>query len=75
METKALRRSQAHNWLGGVCAGIAYGFGFPVWVMRVLFLVLFFAGVGFPIFLYILLWILMPKWEQEPSDYAERVGE
>lgn len=74
MENKKLRRIPQKGWLGGVCAGFAYYFGFPAWVIRAGWaLSILFMGFGF--WFYILLWIFMPVISETPSDYAQRVDE
>ncbi len=46
--------------LGGVCAGLAEGFHVdPLWVRVVFLLLVFLQGVG--LFLYIILWLVMPE--------------
>lgn len=57
------------EWLGGVCAGIAYRFKIQTWIIRLIWAALFFL-YGFGLGLYILLWIFMPEAET-PADYKE----
>jgi len=46
--------------LGGVCAGLAEGFHLdPLWVRVAFVLLVFLQGVG--VFLYIVLWLVMPE--------------
>jgi phage shock protein PspC (stress-responsive transcriptional regulator) len=67
----ALARIPQRAALGGVCAGFAYYFSWPVWVARLLAAVLaFFGGAG--VILYVLLWILMPVAEALPHDFDGR---
>lgn len=67
---RKLRRitEDRHKRAGGVCAGVAYWLGAPVWLIRGLWV---FASVfgGFGGGLYVALWICMPKWEETPADY------
>ncbi len=72
-ETKKIYRDPDNKILGGVCAGIANYFGFdPLW-LRLFWAILFFAyGTG--IFIYILLWVIIPKAET-PSQKLEMKGE
>ncbi|NTW13789.1 MAG: PspC domain-containing protein [Candidatus Moranbacteria bacterium] len=56
------------NFLGGVCAGAAYCFGVPAWILRVT-LVLAVCLYGFGVMLYLVLWMFMPQWETVPDDY------
>ncbi|MFC2116843.1 PspC domain-containing protein, partial [Bacteroidota bacterium] len=48
--------------IGGVCAGLAAYFGIENWLMRLLWVIFFFAtGGGFLFILYIVLWIAVPN--------------
>ena len=48
--------------IAGVCAGIAEYFGWEVTLTRVLYVLVSILSAAFPgIFVYIVLWILMPK--------------
>ena len=72
--TRKLRRVTEHEWLGGVCAGVAYWLGAPVWLVRFLWAFSVLAyGAG--IFLYLFLWIFMPEWEKTPKDYKRITGD
>ncbi len=52
--------------LGGVCSGLAEGFHLDPLVVRVLFvLLIFLQGVG--IFLYVVLWLVMPERLDRPD--------
>ena len=58
--SRKLYRDGGDKFLGGVCSGLGHYMGIePVWV-RILFLILFF-GFGTGLFLYIILWILLPE--------------
>ena len=57
---KKLYRDPEDKKLGGVASGIAKYFGTDVAVIRILFLVFFFAG-GFGLLAYIILWIAVPE--------------
>ncbi|HEY4486148.1 MAG TPA: PspC domain-containing protein [Candidatus Paceibacterota bacterium] len=84
MTMRALGRIHANSWSidynrvslrsGGVCAGIAYWLGIRTWIVRlaVFLFVLFGSGIG--IFIYLTLWIFLPKWEKTPEDYEEISG-
>jgi len=62
------------SWIGGVCAGVAYYLGLPLWVVRLVWgVAFFFYSVGF--WPYILLWIFVPNAGKVPDDYAERTGD
>ena len=73
MPTK-LRKIRAGKWLGGICGGVAYRFGIPVWIVRAVWCFLTLTmGVG--LLLYILLWIFMPKWDTTPKDFIKVTGD
>lgn len=55
-----VRRYPRVGYLGGVCAGIAHYYDWNVRLIRVLMLVVFFIGGGFPMLVvYALFWYLM----------------
>jgi len=57
-----LYRSRNNRVLGGVCGGIAKWLGWDPTLVRILFVVISIASVGFPgTVVYLLLWLLMPK--------------
>jgi phage shock protein PspC (stress-responsive transcriptional regulator) len=56
---RRLYRDENNKVLGGVCSGLARYFGTDPMVMRIIFLVLAFAGAG--ILAYIILWIAVPS--------------
>lgn len=74
MMERKLRRVTEHEWIGGVCAGIGYWIGIPVWIVR-LFWTCIFLFVGIGAIVYILLWIFVSKWEDIPEDYYEVTGD
>jgi phage shock protein C len=48
--------------IGGVCGGIAKYFGWDAAIVRLLYVVLSVASVGFPgMLVYLILWIAMPE--------------
>jgi phage shock protein PspC (stress-responsive transcriptional regulator) len=55
-----LRRSDADRWIAGVCGGIGRLSGVESWIWRLLFVAGLIFG-GFTIFLYIVLWIFVPR--------------
>ncbi|MBD3180800.1 PspC domain-containing protein [Candidatus Poribacteria bacterium] len=70
-ESRKLMRIKPKGWLGGVCAGFSYWIGWPTWIIRALWTVVFFAG-GTGGLIYIILWIFMPATYDVPADYDER---
>ncbi len=57
---KKLRRPSEDRMIAGVCAGIAEFFGLDISLVRIATLVLILFG-GLSIWVYILLWIIVPK--------------
>ncbi|MGQ1908928.1 PspC domain-containing protein [Marinifilum sp. RC60d5] len=58
---RRLFRDPDHRILGGVSSGLAAYFGIDVVFIRLLFVLFFIFGYGFPLLLYIILWIVVPK--------------
>jgi phage shock protein PspC (stress-responsive transcriptional regulator) len=55
-----LRRSLGDRWLAGVCGGIGRITGVESWIWRMLFVLGLIFG-GFTIFVYLVLWIFVPR--------------
>ena len=55
---KSLYRDENNKVLGGVCSGIAAYFGIDPVIVRVLFTIFAFTGIGF--LLYVILWVFVP---------------
>ena len=58
--TTSLYRPTEGRWLAGVAAGLGLRFGVPVWIIRVAFALLCFAG-GLGALLYVAGWLLIPR--------------
>ena len=59
--TRKLYRDTDDRFIGGVAGGMSHYFGIEsVWI-RLLFLLLLFSSIGGIVFIYILLWILIPE--------------
>lgn len=55
-----LRRSTSERWIAGVCGGLGRLTGVESWIWRLLFVLgLVFGGVT--IFVYVVLWIFVPR--------------
>ena len=55
-----LRRSREDRWIAGVCGGLARLSGVESWIWRMLFVLgLVFGGVT--LFVYLVLWIFVPR--------------
>ncbi|AXG70417.1 DNA-binding transcriptional activator PspC [Kordia sp. SMS9] len=59
--TRKLYRDYDNKYIAGVCAGIAQYFGVDALWVRLIAVLIVFAGVGSPIFVYFILWIIIPK--------------
>ncbi len=63
-EKRGLYRSRRHKVIAGVAAGLAERFGIPIWVSRLIWVLLLVPG-GLPgILPYAICWIVIP---QEPD--------
>jgi phage shock protein PspC (stress-responsive transcriptional regulator) len=58
---KRLYRDAEDKILGGVCSGIASYFGIDSTIVRLLFAIITFGGFGTGFFIYLALWVLLPK--------------
>jgi phage shock protein C len=56
---KRLYRSRTERLIGGVCGGLAQYFNMDPTIVRLLFLLLLFAG-GAAFLIYIIMWIIVP---------------
>jgi phage shock protein C len=57
-----LYRSRRHKVIAGVCGGIADWLGWDPTVVRIAYVIISIASVGFPgTIAYIVLWIVAPK--------------
>lgn len=70
---KKLYRDIDKNILGGVCAGLGHYFGIDSLWIRLLLVLIVIAGVGSPILLYLLLWVLIPK-AQTTAEKLQMTG-
>ncbi|MEX0780613.1 MAG: PspC domain-containing protein [Balneolales bacterium] len=57
-----LRKSISDSMLFGVCGGIAEYFGWNSTLVRVVFLIAAFVGIGSPILVYLILALVLPKY-------------
>ncbi|QSE96869.1 PspC domain-containing protein [Fulvivirga lutea] len=62
MSASRLTRSKGDAILAGVCSGLAKYFGWDPVLVRILFVILTLVGVGSPILVYLILWIVMPSY-------------
>jgi phage shock protein PspC (stress-responsive transcriptional regulator) len=72
-QPRRLFRDPRDQIVGGVASGIGAYFGIDAWIVRLIFLGLFFAGGGGFVF-YLLLWALIPK-AQSKADFLQMTGQ
>jgi phage shock protein PspC (stress-responsive transcriptional regulator) len=64
MAQNALKRTRKDRIIAGVCGGLAEWLGWDPTVVRVMYVLLSVCSAAFPgIFVYLLLWIVMPEGE------------
>jgi phage shock protein C len=66
---RRLTRSRSDYMLGGVCAGLGKYFGIDPTIVRLIMVLLVISG-GSGIFLYIVLWIVMPREDLQDTQGA-----
>lgn len=71
---KRLTKSATDRQVSGVLGGIAEYFGIDSTIIRVIFVIFAFAGVGSPVFIYILLAILLPEPNQKDRRNQHQRG-
>ncbi|MGE5395197.1 MAG: PspC domain-containing protein [Candidatus Saccharibacteria bacterium] len=59
--SKRLYRDTENRVLGGVCSGLSAYLNIDPVILRILFILLVFAGAGISIVIYLILWIVVPK--------------
>lgn len=67
---KRLYRNENDKVLGGVCSGLANYFNIDVVVVRIIFVILLFSGIGF--LTYIIMWIAVPGSSTQQIGGARR---
>jgi len=58
---KKLYKDSSDKMIGGVCSGLAQYFDVDVSLVRIVAALLVAFGVGSPIIVYIILWIVLPE--------------
>jgi phage shock protein C len=76
LRNEGLVRPRQGRVLGGVCAGLGRRFGLEPWPARLLFVLLLMVIPGSQLFVYPILWILMPVEHDVPvaASYAPPTG-
>jgi phage shock protein PspC (stress-responsive transcriptional regulator) len=59
--SRRLVRPLVNRRVAGVCAGVAQAYGLDVTLLRLLTVVLFFAGFGSIVLVYLAAWIVIPN--------------
>ena len=72
---KRLVRSRTDKMVGGVCGGIGEYFNIDPTLVRVVFAILVLIGVGSPLLLYLLLWIIMPAADSPRAMLPDAVND
>lgn len=60
--------------VGGLCAGVAYYFGIPTWILRVALVLASLTTDLAVCVVYLLLWIFVPR-AATPADYVDKTGD
>lgn len=68
---KRMYRDVDNGMLGGLCSGLAAYLGIDPVIVRIIFVIFFFMGFGFPV--YIILWIIIPS-AKTPSERLQMKG-
>jgi len=68
----SISRNATDKILGGVCAGLAHYLKIDPTVMRILFAIVTFGGFGLGVFIYIILWIVLPE-KPLPPNIKKRI--
>lgn len=71
---RKLTRDTQNQLLGGVSSGIANYIGWDANIVRLLWVALFFISAGTIPFIYLIMWILMPK-ASTPTPVANEQGD
>ena len=72
-EKKIARIVDGPNIVAGICSGLAYYTGSPVWIWRAGFVIFTLCG-GAGIVAYLVIWAFMPKYDGVPSDFKSRTS-
>lgn len=71
---KRLYRDTENRVLGGVCSGLSVYINIDPVILRILFILLVFAGAGISVIIYLILWVVVPK-ATTTSQRLEMKGE
>lgn len=68
---KKLCKIEKEGKISGVCAGLARYFNIDVTLIRIIWLLAVFLGIGSPILIYIIMAIVMPEYDPNEVDFEE----
>ncbi|MBS7527719.1 PspC domain-containing protein [Fusibacter paucivorans] len=71
MAKNKLCKIRSEGRVSGVCAGLADYFNIDVTIIRLIFVLTAFFGVGSPIVIYIVLAIVLPEYDPDSVDFEE----
>lgn len=70
MEKKKLYRVPSKGMIGGICVGLGEYLDLDPTVVRLIFVLLTFAGLS-GVLIYIIMWLIIPVKPVEPSSMSE----
>lgn len=68
---KKLCKIESEGKISGVCAGLGRYLNIDVTIIRIIFLIMLFMGVGSPVLIYIVLAIVMPEYDPNAVEFEE----
>lgn len=71
MTKRQLCKIEDKGKISGVCAGLADFFGLDVTLIRLIWVLVFFMGIGSPVLIYIVLAIILPEYDPDSVSYEE----
>ncbi len=71
MNERQLCKIRSRGKVSGVCAGLAQFFGMDVTIIRLLWVLAIFFGVGSPIIIYIIMAIILPEYDPDSVPFEE----
>ena len=69
---KQLYRDMENAKIAGVCSGLSHYFGIDMWIFRLAFICLGIFSIGFWIFVYLVLWFIVPQAKSTQQQYEMR---
>lgn len=72
-ELKRIKEDK-HQFLAGVCAGIAYHFGVSTFIVRFIALLFFIIKPALAMGAYVFMVLSISDWDETPADFEEVTG-